>query len=119
MNDLMSKRSTVTVREQPVADVTSISGALRVHAETVVLGTQDRIELIDLTERVMSLVRGVSIREGFVNLFSMHTTCAVFINEYQTALLADIKAFLEHVVARDREWMHNDPVHSACDRMNA
>jgi secondary thiamine-phosphate synthase enzyme len=119
MNDLMSKRSTVTVREQPVADVTSISGALRVHAETVVLGTQDRIELIDLTERVMSLVRGVSIREGFVNLFSMHTTCAVFINEYQTALLADIKAFLEHVVARDREWMHNDPVHSDCDRMNA
>jgi secondary thiamine-phosphate synthase enzyme len=49
----------------------------------------------------------------------MHTTCTVFINEFQTALLVDIKKFLESVVARDAEWLHNDPQHSDCDRMNA
>jgi secondary thiamine-phosphate synthase enzyme len=49
----------------------------------------------------------------------MHTTCALFINEAQRALHADIKRFLEHVVARDLDWMHNDPDHSDCDRMNA
>jgi len=49
----------------------------------------------------------------------MHTTCALFINEFQVALLADIKRFLEQMVARDAEWMHNDPEHSDCDRMNA
>ena len=27
--------------------------------------------------------------------------------------------FLEQIVARDGEWMHNDPQHSDCDRMNA
>ena len=43
----------------------------------------------------------------------------MFINEFQTALLADIKRFLEQMVARDAEWMHNDPDHSDCDRMNA
>ena len=42
-----------------------------------------------------------------------------FINEFQTALLTDIKAFLEQMVARDAEWLHNDPEHSDCDRMNA
>jgi len=115
----MSKRSTVTVREQPVADVTSLSGALRVHAESLTIDTIDRVELHDLTTRIMSVVRGARIREGFVNLFSTHTTCAVFINEFQTALLADIKTLLEQVVSRDDRWMHNDPAHSDCDRMNA
>ena len=49
----------------------------------------------------------------------MHTTCTLFINEFQTALLTDIKRFLEQMVARDAEWMHNNPEHSDCDRMNA
>jgi secondary thiamine-phosphate synthase enzyme len=64
-------------------------------------------------------VRKLRVKEGIVNLFSMHTTCTVFINEFQTALLTDIKRFLEGVVARDADWLHNNPEHSDCDRMNA
>jgi secondary thiamine-phosphate synthase enzyme len=109
----------VTVREQPVAKVTSVSGPLHVHGETFTIQTEQRIELHDLTERVMTMVRQIGVKEGTVNLFSMHTTCTVFINEFQTALLSDIKKFLEHVVARDEEWLHNDPNFSDCDRFNA
>ncbi len=115
----MSKSSTVTVRDQPVADVTSVSGSFRVYGETFTVETEERIHLVDLTDRVMGLVRKLRVKEGIVNLFSMHTTCTVFINEFQTALLTDIKKFLEGVVARDAEWLHNDPEHSDCDRMNA
>ena len=115
----MSRRSSVTVREQPVADVTSVTGALRVHSETLTIETAERLQMIDLTERVMAIVRGLGIKEGVVNLFSMHTTCTVFINEFQNALLADIRTFLETVVARDVAWRHNDPAHSDCDRLNA
>jgi secondary thiamine-phosphate synthase enzyme len=67
----------------------------------------------------MSIVRGLDIKEGVLSLFSMHTTCTIFINEFQTALLADMKTFLEHVVSADASWLHNDPRHSNCDRMNA
>jgi secondary thiamine-phosphate synthase enzyme len=115
----MSKSSTVTARAQPVADLTSVTGALRVHSETFTLQTDQRFQVIDLTERVMTLVRDLRITEGLVNLFSMHTTCTICINEYQAALVADMKTFLEHVVVRDAEWRHNDPEHSDCDRMNA
>jgi secondary thiamine-phosphate synthase enzyme len=116
----MSRRSSVTtVREQPVADVTSLTGTLRVHSETLTLETAERFQIIDLTERVMEIVRGLGVKEGLVNLFSTHTTCTIFINEFQAALLADIRTFLEHVVERDANWRHNDPAHSDCDRMNA
>ncbi|HXH07957.1 MAG TPA: secondary thiamine-phosphate synthase enzyme YjbQ [Vicinamibacterales bacterium] len=116
----MSKHSTVTVRETPIGDVsTAGGGGLSVHGETFTVQTDQRVEVIDLTDRIMGLVRRLRIREGIVSLWSLHTTCAVFINEFQQALLADIKRFLEQVVARDAEWLHNDPAHSDCDRMNA
>ena len=110
----------MTVRGTPVEKVASASaGGLIIHGESLVIDTHERIELVDLTDRVMQFVQQFQIREGLVTLWSMHTTCALFINESQTALLADIKKFLEDVVARDRYYMHNDPQHSDCDRMNA
>jgi secondary thiamine-phosphate synthase enzyme len=116
----MSKSSTVTVRERPVEDVASAKvGGLTIHGETIVVQTDQRLELVDLTARVMDFVRQFNVREGLVSLWSMHTTCTLFINEFQVALLTDIKRFLEHMVARDAAYMHNDPAHSDCDRMNA
>lgn len=116
----MSKSSTATVRTTPVQTVASAtSGGLVIHGENLAIDTNDRIELVDLTDRVMDYVRQFNIREGIITLWSMHTTCALFINESQKALLVDIKRFLEDAVARDRYYMHNDPEHSDCDRMNA
>jgi secondary thiamine-phosphate synthase enzyme len=116
----MSKSSTVTVRDTPVQPVASaMVGGLTIHGETFVIETDQRVDLVDLTNRIMDFARRFKIREGLVSLWSMHTTCAIFINEFQTALLADIKAFLEKMVDRDEEWLHNNPDHSDCDRMNA
>ena len=116
----MSKSSTVTVRERPVQDMASANvGGLTIHGETLIVETDQRVELHDLTNRVMDYVRRFNIREGLVSIWSMHTTCTLFINEFQVALLSDIKRFLEQMVARDAEYMHNDPNHSDCDRMNA
>jgi len=116
----MSKSSTVTVRERPVEEVaTATVGGLTIHGETLIISTDQRIELVDLTVMVMEFVKRFNMREGLVSLWSMHTTCSLFINEFQTALLSDIKRFLEQMVARDAEWLHNNPAHSDCDRMNA
>jgi secondary thiamine-phosphate synthase enzyme len=116
----MSKSSTVTVRETPVAQGASATGGgLTIHSETFVVQTNERVEVVDLTDRIMALVRRLRIREGLVSLWSLHTTCGLFINEFQSALLSDIKRFLEQLVARDAQWLHNDPAHSDCDRMNA
>lgn len=97
----------------------SASGAFVVHGETFVVPTDERVQVVDLTDRVIALVRRAGIQEGLASLCSMHTTCTVMINEAQPALQSDMKVFLEHVVDEDAAWMHNDPMHSACDRANA
>ena len=118
-NDRMSKRSTVTARAEPVSALTSVTGPLVVRGETLTVETTQRTEVFDLTDRVMTMVRRLHVKEGTVSLFSLHTTCTLFINEHQRALIADIQKFLDVVVERNAEWMHNDPEHSDCDRMNA
>jgi secondary thiamine-phosphate synthase enzyme len=115
----MSKSSTVSARQSPARDVTSASGNLLIHAATLTIETTQRVELVDLTERISALVRASTIAEGLASVWSMHTTCALFINENQTALHADITQFLEQTVSREGEWLHNDPAHSDCDRRNA
>ena len=116
----MSRSSTVTARETPLSTVTSASaGGLVIHGESLTVETTERIQVVDLTDRVMAFVRPFDFRDGLVTLWSMHTTCALFVNESQSALLADITKFLEDLVARDSYYRHNDPAYSDCDRMNA
>jgi secondary thiamine-phosphate synthase enzyme len=116
----VSKSSVVTVRETPVARTTAASiGGMAVVAETIEIDTTERIELVDLTDTVMAFVRQSGVKEGLISLWSMHTTCSVFINESQQALEADIKGFLETIAGRGGYYRHNDPKHSDCDRQNA
>jgi secondary thiamine-phosphate synthase enzyme len=115
----MIKSSTVFARQTPPKDGTQTTGSLVVHAETITIETADRVEIVDLTERIARVVSASKVREGLASVWSMHTTCAVFINEDQAALHADIKRFLDETVARNAKWRHNDPEHSDCDRNNA
>jgi secondary thiamine-phosphate synthase enzyme len=81
--------------------------------------TSDRTQLINVTDRINEIVRKSGIRDGIVHLQSLHTTTAVFINEWQDALLHDVKHFLEELIRREHAWRHNDPTYSDCERQNA
>ena len=81
--------------------------------------TNDRTQLINVTERINEIVRKSGIRDGIVHLQSLHTTTAVFINEWQDALLYDVRTFLDELVKRENYFRHNDPVYSDCERKNA
>lgn len=81
--------------------------------------TSEKTELLNITERINEVVRKSGIREGIVHLQSLHTTTAVFINEWQDALLEDVRGFLDEVADANRYYKHNDPRHSDCERRNA
>src|ERR1044072_1217360 len=81
--------------------------------------TRQKFELINLTESVEALVAKAGIRDGIALVQSLHATAAVFVNEWQDALLADFRSLLEHAVDSGAPWRHNDPRYSDCDRGNA
>src|SRR5687767_13257587 len=109
--------------ESPAPENTSEPATLGlapiVAAHVVDFTTRQRFELINLTGRVEDLVRKTGIRAGFVLVQSLHSTAALFVNEWQDALLEDFRTLLEQAVPADAPWRHNDPRYSDCDRGNA
>src|SRR6185436_975202 len=92
---------------------------VRVVTETLRLVTDKRLELYNLTEKVADIIKRHDIKEGMVLMSSLHTTVALFVNEWQSALLSDMKSMLNKVVDPKDGYLHNDPQHSDCDRQNA
>lgn len=80
--------------------------------------TTERLQLINVTDRINEIVRKSGVRDGIVHLQSLHTTAAVFLNEWQDALLHDVRTYLDHLVPAG-DWRHNDPRYSDCERQNA
>ena len=75
--------------------------------------------MLDLTTRVGAIAAESGVRNGFVGIYSQHTTAAVFVSEYQAALNDDVLAFLGRVVQDGLPYKHNSPEFSDCERRNA
>lgn len=86
---------------------------------TVVIESREKRQLLNLTESLREAVNAAGVGNGFVGIFSQHTTASVFISECQAALTDDIVAFFSDVVAEGKPYKHNSPEYSDCDRKNA
>ncbi len=72
------------------------------------LETETSFSILDITEDVRRVVRDSGIVSGMVTVTSMHTTCAVSVNEHEERLLDDIARFFLELVPPGRSWKHND-----------
>jgi secondary thiamine-phosphate synthase enzyme len=80
---------------------------MKVHSETVVLETRSRVELQDITQTVEKVVSKSGVSKGFVNIFSMHTTLGLYLNENESNLKRDVLEFLEKLAPVDRGYHHD------------
>lgn len=92
---------------------------MKTQLDTFVVRSSQKQEMIDITPDVIDATRESGIRNGFIGIFSQHTTAGVMVNEFQPALLADIGDFLKRIVDDGISYKHNSPEWSDCDRGNA
>lgn len=110
----------IKARERGAAlDCHTNEGTAKVFSKTVTIKTHERTELVNLTDRIREFAEATEIQDGYIQVSSLHTTAGIFINEWQDALLSDVKTMIESMVPRDSYYRHNDPEHSDCDRHNA
>jgi secondary thiamine-phosphate synthase enzyme len=94
-------------------------GLARTISKTIEVKTNERTELINLTPEIRQFVEAAGVKDGYVQVSSLHTTAGLIINEWQDALLSDVKLMMEGMVPREKYYRHNDPEFSDCDRHNA
>ncbi len=93
--------------------------SLKVVRQTLTLLSERRTQVLDITKQIRDILLGADVKEGILLANSLHTTCALFVNEFQGALVEDLKNMLERLVADDAGYKHDDPRYSDCERGNA
>jgi len=67
---------------------------MRVYHASVTVRGEEHFEISDVTKSVSSAVHDSGIRQGIAVVNALHTTCALFVNEFQGALVDDLKALV-------------------------
>jgi len=112
--------ATQTFQIVPTTPVSTIPSAeIRIVHKVIDLVTSERLEFINITDRLDEIARHSGVSAGLLHVQSLHTTAGVFVSEWQDALIEDTKSFLNQFVSRDSYWRHNDPRYSDCERKNA
>ncbi|MES9845980.1 MAG: secondary thiamine-phosphate synthase enzyme YjbQ [Candidatus Sedimenticola sp. PURPLELP] len=62
----------------------------------------------DISENVRDVVRQSGVSEGMVTITSMHTTCALSVNENEERLFEDIRDFFLKLAPSEGSYKHND-----------
>ncbi len=81
---------------------------LRVCGDAVRLRTEERIQLVDVTEVVAERVRRSGVGYGIASVQTQHTTTAIIVNENEPLLMSDLRQLLERLVPADAVYAHND-----------
>jgi secondary thiamine-phosphate synthase enzyme len=77
---------------------------MRLHFKTTA-----RNQLLDITPQVRAVLRSAQITTGVVHLWSLHTTCALTVNEgADPDVAADVAAFLGQLVPQHAGFRHSE-----------
>lgn len=80
---------------------------MKFYTKILKLKTKKELEFIDITNKLKDIIAHHQIREGFLNVFSKHTTLAIKINEYEPLLLKDMEWFMKKLVPEKRKYFHD------------
>ncbi len=71
--------------------------------------TNERVELINITNKVRKIVKDSGIKEGMCLVNAMHITASVFINDDESGLHNDYKKWLEELAPHEpiSQYEHN------------
>jgi len=75
--------------------------------EIMELKTIERVQIVDITREVDAAIAESGIRRGLVNIYSKHSTSALFINENESGLLEDYLNLIEKLVPTGDNYRHD------------
>ncbi len=92
---------------------------MKVFSTSFTLSSDERTEISDITKLVRDAIQQFPISAGIALINTLHTTCALLINEFQSALIDDLKGLVERLVPERHGYRHDDARFSDCERGNA
>jgi secondary thiamine-phosphate synthase enzyme len=70
--------------------------------------TKERLDFLDITDKVHEFVAETGINNGVVNIQTLHTTTSIIVNEDEPLLIEDMKKHFRELAREDAYYGHND-----------
>ena len=70
--------------------------------------TKGEYEFEDITNEIIDFAKKSGVKDGLVNIQSLHTTAAVIVNENEPLLIEDMKNNFREIAKKDIYYGHND-----------
>ena len=80
---------------------------IQILTEILELEPTNRVEITDITRHINAALAESGIRKGLVNVYSQHSTSAIFINENEEGLVKDYLDLMESLVPTGENYRHN------------
>jgi secondary thiamine-phosphate synthase enzyme len=80
---------------------------MKAHTEYLKFHTKQRREFVHITPLVAQAVERSGVKEGLALVSAMHITAAVYVNDNESGLIADIKQWLEELAPAKPEYRHH------------
>ncbi len=80
---------------------------MKSHTEYLWFNTEHEHEYVNITRDVEGMVGASGIQEGFVLVSAMHITAAVYVNDAESGLIADIEEWLEGLAPFRPDYRHH------------
>ena len=81
---------------------------MKVYKKYLTVHTSSKIDFLNITEQVRKAVMESGVEDGLVLVNAMHITASVFVNDNESGLLQDFRAWLEKLAPMDKNiYKHN------------
>lgn len=80
---------------------------MQILTEIMELKTNNRVQIMDITRSVDAALAESGLRKGLVNIYSKHSTSAIFINENESGLLEDYLNLIDKLVPTSDNYQHD------------
>ena len=81
--------------------------AMTVYTDYLWFNTSKRREVVRITDDVASIVSKSGVREGMVLVSAMHITAGVYVNDWESGLIADMQDWLEKLAPAGLPYRHH------------
>lgn len=81
---------------------------MKIINEIIKLKTATTLDFIDITDKIQKKIKDAGIKNGVINIQSLHTTMAIIVNEAEPLLIEDMKKLLEKLAPRTYQYMHDN-----------
>jgi secondary thiamine-phosphate synthase enzyme len=80
---------------------------MKTYTDYLWFNTKQRQEFIRITDEVRAAVKKSGVQDGMVLVSAMHITAAVYVNDWESGLIADFQTWLEALAPAGKPYRHH------------